>query len=145
MPESVPLDSVTFETLTGFGQQQISAVVNFQDPAGIQNDYRFVEYIKGEQFTRNIFIFSDRLSDGKYIVNTLRNDSSYLSPGDMLEVKMYCIDEPVYNYFDQLSRVSGSGTFNTSASPANPVSNISNGAYGYFSAHTVRIRKVTVY
>jgi hypothetical protein len=50
---------------------------------------------------------------------------------------MYCIDSAVYNYFFQLFQSGGAGSFNTSASPANPTSNISNGAYGYFSAHTV--------
>lgn len=145
MPRSVGLDSVTFETFSGFGRNQISAVVNFQDPPGIRNFYRFVEHINDKPFTKNIFIFSDRLSDGRYIVNTLRSDSAYLDSGDLLEVKMYCIDEPVYNYFYQLEQSSGNGAFNTAASPANPVSNISNGAFGYFSAHTVRSRKVRVY
>jgi hypothetical protein len=50
---------------------------------------------------------------------------------------MYCIDSSVYNYFFQLAQSSGAGAFNTTASPANPTSNISNGAYGYFSAHTI--------
>ena len=97
MPEAVPLDSVTFESLTGFGQQRISAVVNFRDPRGVKNYYRFIEYINGLQFTRNIFIFDDRLSDGKYIVNSLRNDSSYLETVDHLEVCMFGIDARVYN------------------------------------------------
>ena len=145
MPVQVVLDSVTFLTTSGFGQKRISAVANFQDPAGIRNDYQFLEYINGQLFTKRIFIFEDRLSDGKYISNTLRTDSSYLSIGDELEVKMYCIDANVYNYFYQLDQSSGSGAFNNTASPANPASNINNGAYGYFSAHTTQSKTVTVY
>jgi hypothetical protein len=144
MPMPVPLDSVTFQTNSAFGQTQISAVVNFQDPAGIKNYYQFIEYINGQQFTKNIFVFDDRLSDGRYITNTLYTDSSYLNAGDQLEVKMNCIDENVYNYFYQLQQSSGSGAFNTTASPANPTSNISNGAFGYFSVHTTQSKTVIV-
>lgn len=143
MPAPVNLDSVTFRR-SAFDNKQINAIPNFQDPAGIKNYYQFIEYINGQQFTKNIFVLSDRLSDGKYSTLALRTDSAYLKIGDQLEVKMYCIDENVYNYFNQLDQSSGSGAFNTTASPANPVSNISNGAYGYFSAHTVQSKIVTV-
>jgi Domain of unknown function (DUF4249) len=144
MPLPVTLDSVTFQTTSGFGQHRISAIVNFQDPPGIKNYYQFIEYINAQQFTKDIFVFDDRLSDGKYINATLRMDSSYLNSGDQLEVKMNCIDVNVYNYFYQLAQSSGAGIFNTTASPANPASNFSNGAYGYFSAHTTQSKIVTV-
>jgi hypothetical protein len=144
MPMPVALDSVDFKTTSGFGQKRISAVVNFQDPAGIKNYYQFIEYINGKQFTKNIFLFDDRLSDGRYITNTLFTDSTYFNAGDLLEIKMNCIDENVYNYFYQLAQSSGDGAFSTTASPANPVSNISNNALGYFSAHTTQSRVVVV-
>jgi hypothetical protein len=144
MPMPVALDSVTFQTIGGFGQKNISAVVNFQDPAGIKNYYQFIEYINGQQFTKSIFLFDDRLSDGRYISNTLYTDSTYFKAGDALQVKMNCIDANVYNYFFQLAQSSGTGAFNSSASPANPTSNISNGALGYFSAHTTQSETVTV-
>ena len=146
MPAPVTLDSVSFQHQGGLRKDRISAVPEFQDPAGVKNYYQFIEYINGVQLTNNnIFVFNDRLSDGKYITRPLRNDSARLAIGDLLEVKMYDIDENTYNYFDQLDQSSGNGAFNTSASPANPATNISNGAYGYFSAHTVQSKKVTVY
>lgn len=145
MPTLVPFDSVTFDHSAGFGGKQIEAIINFQDPPGVKNYYQFIEYINGVQLTNNsIFVFDDRLSDGRYISRTLRNDSSRLATGDLLEVKKYDIGENVYNYWYQLDQSSGSGAFNTTASPANPTSNISNGANGYFSAHTVQSKKVTV-
>ncbi len=145
MPMPVKLDSVTFELISGFGRQQINAIVNFQDPPGIANYYQFQEYINGELLNKNIFIFDDRLSDGKYISATLRNDSSYLSMGDQLKVNMYSIDQNVYNYFLQLRQSSGTGAFNSTASPANPTSNITGGALGYFSAQTTQSQIITVY
>ena len=145
MPMPVNLDSVTFEATTGFGKTRISAEVNFQDPAGIHNYYQFIQYINTVQFTKDIFIFDDRLSNGKYITNDLRMDSAYISVGDVVTVKMYCIDENVYNYFNDIDQSSGNGAFNTTASPANPATNISNGAYGYFSAHTTQSKSAYVY
>jgi hypothetical protein len=145
MPEPVPLDSITFQTTSGFGEKRISAIVNFQDPPGIKNHYQFLESINGQPFTKDMFGFDDRLSDGKYISNTLRMDSAYLNKGDQLKVSMNCIDENVFNYFYQLDQSSGNGAFNSTASPANPASNISGGAYGYFSAHTTQSETVTVY
>jgi len=141
MPQKVLLDSVTYQRNSGFGRTQISAVANFQDPAGERNYYQFVEYINQVQLTKDLLLFDDRLSDGRYINYALFNDSAYLQPGDELQVDMYCVDSAVYNYFFQLFQSGGAGSFNTSASPANPTSNISNGAYGYFSAHTVSSNK----
>ena len=145
MPMPVKLDSVTFEITSGFGIQRINAIANFQDPPGIPNYYQFLEYINGKQFNKEIFILDDRLSDGKYISTTLRTDSSYLNMGDVLKLKMYSIDENVYNYFLQLRQSSGTGAFNSTASPANPTTNISGGALGYFSAHTTQDLTLTVY
>ena len=145
MPAPVALDSITFGHTTRFKKDKVDAIANFQDPAGIKNYYQFIEHINGHLFTKDILLFDDRLSDGKYISTTLRLDSAYLNIGDQLEVSMYCIDANVYNYFFQLDRSGGSGAFNTSASPANPTTNISNGAYGYFSAHTIQSKTVTVY
>ena len=145
MPMPVKLDSVNFELTSGFGIQRINAIVNFQDPPGIPNYYQFQEYINGQLFNKEIFILDDRLSDGKYISNTLRTDSSYLNSGDVLKVRMYSVDENVYNYFLQLRQSSGTGAFNSTASPANPTTNITGGALGYFSAHTTQSQTVTVY
>ena len=145
MPMPVKLDSVTLEITSGFGEQRINAIVNFQDPPGITNYYQFQEYINGQLFNKEIFILDDRLSDGKYISSTLRTDSSYLNSGDQLEVKMFSIDQNVYNYFLQLRQSSGTGAFNSTASPANPTSNITGGALGYFSAHTTQTKTITVY
>jgi hypothetical protein len=144
MPLPVPLDSLTLNLTSGFGQQRIDAIVNFQDPPGIANYYEFVEYINGQAFPRNNFVFDDRLSDGKYISLVLRTDSSYISPGDAVRVDMYSIDENTYTYFLELRQSSGTGAFNATASPANPTTNVVGGALGYFSAHTTETKSIVV-
>ena len=92
----------------------------------------------------NVLVFEDRLSDGRYIEQPLFNDSAYLQPGDTLQMSMYCVDKNVYSYLFSLISVTGNNSFQ-SATPANPISNISNGALGYFSAHTVTRKQLTVY
>jgi len=146
MPFPVNFDSITFRQNSPFGNDRITAVPNFQDPAGVKNFYLFNEYLNGLMVTKDIFVFDDRLSDGKYITRGLRNSDETLHESDSLEIQMYCIDEPIFNYFNQLDESGGrGGAFNAAASPANPVSNISSGALGYFSAHTVRSRKTKVH
>jgi len=144
MPLPIPLDSVTFSRNTDFSNKQdINATVNFQDPPPLGNYYQFTEYLNG-RLIPNIFVFEDRLSDGRYIQQPLFNDSTYLQKGDTLQLKMYCIDKNIFDYFNTLIQVTGNNSFQ-SATPANPISNISNGALGYFSAHTSTQEKLVVY
>jgi hypothetical protein len=144
MPGTVALDSVTFAENTDFNnKKEINAVVNFQDPTAAGNYYQFTEYLNGK-LVPNIFVFEDRLSNGRYIVQPLYNDSAYLQKGDTLQLSMFCVDRNIYNYFFTLMNVTGNNNFQ-SATPANPNTNISNGALGYFSAHTVNKTKLFVY
>lgn len=144
MPGTVALDSVTFAENTDFNnKKEINAIVNFQDPTAAGNYYQFTEYLNGK-LVPNIFVFEDRLSNGRYVQQPLYNDSSYLQKGDTLQLNMYCVDKNIYNYFFTLLNVTGNNNFQ-SATPANPNTNISNGALGYFSAHTVNQLKLLVY
>jgi Domain of unknown function (DUF4249) len=144
MPAPVHLDSISLIQDLGFNNKPtINAVTNFQDPPGVNNYYQFLEFVNNVQVP-DIFVFEDRLSDGKYIRNTLRNDTARLHMNDTLVVKMYCVDRNIYNYFFTLFQVSGNNSFQ-STSPANPISNISNEALGYFSAHTISVKQIVVY
>lgn len=140
MPQPVPLDSVTFQHLNIFGSTNINAVANFKDPAGVSNYYSFIQWVNGRRL-ENTFVFDDRLSDGKYISQQIFTDSTYISAGNTIMLQMNCLDKSAYNYFNTLGQVTGGGDF----SPANPVSNISNNALGYFSAHTVQTKTVIAY
>lgn len=141
MPRPVPLDSISLETTRFFNDTQISAVANFKDPLGLGNYYQFIEYVNGV-YVPQTYVTEDRLIDGKNIARNLYNDSSLLKTGDKLLVKMYCIDASVFSYFHTYRQVTDNS--NQSASPANPVTNISNGALGYFSAHTIQSKQVTI-
>ena len=139
MPPLVPLDSISFLQNIGIKKQEgLTAVANFQDPLGVENYYQFELYKNRIKYTQDqtVFVFSDRLSDGRYISYPLRTGDStdYINFGDTVTIRMYCIDKNIYNYFYELEQSSSPMT----ASPANPQSNISNGALGYFSAHTIQ-------
>jgi len=142
MPQPVALDSLTFQHLNNFGKLQINTQPNFQDPGGIANYYTFQEYINSK-LLKQTFVFSDRLSDGKYIAVNLYTDSSYINIGDTVLLNMRCTDKSVYNYFNSLQQAADANGFQT-ASPSNPISNISNNALGYFSANTVNERTAIV-
>ena len=145
MPLAVQLDSVGFSKDLDLNNKPIiEAVVYFKDPEGVGNAYQFTETVNG-RLLDPIFVFNDRLSDGKYFSQILFTDSAYLKVGDSLQLQMYCIDPSVYNYFYTLSQIAGDNNSTQSATPANPISNISNGALGYFSAHTVIARTLRVY
>ena len=149
---SVPvnIDTLTIKTSGGFGggggggggSPNKSLDVQFTDPSGIANYYRLIEFVNGVS-TNAISITSDNLRDGAVIHRTLRTDSNQkLYSGDTVTVQLESIDYGVYNYFRTFNNTGG-GAFNAS-SPANPVSNISNGALGYFSAYALRSKKIGI-
>jgi len=143
MPQIVSLDSVTFEHKTDLGGTTINAIPNFQDPPGVANYYSFTEYINNKLFNKAIFVFEDRLSDGRYVTSPLSMDSAYLKTGDNLQLEMRCVDKNTYNYFNEFASILDASNFQ-SAAPANPVTNISNNALGYFSANTIQSKSVIV-
>jgi hypothetical protein len=141
MPAMVPFDSISFEKTNFFNDKRTFAMVNFQDPPGLGNYYRFTQYVNGK-VVPDAFVIEDRLSDAKYISRSLYTDTSKLKTGDNLLINMNCIDANIYNYFRTYRLVTSND--NQSASPANPIGNISNGALGYFSAHTIQSKQTIV-
>ncbi|MCW3126192.1 MAG: hypothetical protein JWO03_1850, partial [Bacteroidetes bacterium] len=57
----------------------------------------------------------------------------FINENDTIQMELDAIDKPVYEYFNTLNE----STINSlSAAPANPPSNFSNNALGYFSAYS---------
>ena len=148
MPQRVNFDTlyVTDEFL--FGENRRMANVDYQDPSGRGQYYRFVQYINGKK-EPTIFYQSDEYTDGNYVNNKLfyfpdddDNEDQKIKSGDQLRVDMFCIDANVYKYWFSLDR-SATGE-SGQATPANPVTNVKGGALGYFSAHTTQTKTITV-
>ncbi len=148
MPALVPFDSLKITERSVFGNTNKYAAVFYADPAGVPNQYRFVQYVNGVK-EKTIFVRNDDVNDGRNIERTLiyfkngnNNNDDKLKTGDQVMVEMRCISQPVYKYWFSLAE-SSTGE-NQSATPGNPVSNIAGGALGYFSAETFQTRTVTV-
>lgn len=142
MPVPVLLDSIGITTLA-IGNKSVKTVSTFyHDPPGSVNQYRFVMYVNGVQ-VKQIFTLSDELTNGRIVNTMLYQDDIVLKTGDRVDVEMQCIDINVYNYWYTLSQQGGNGPTN-SATPSNPISNLTNGALGYFSAHTTQKKSITV-
>ncbi|OCX53326.1 hypothetical protein BEL04_03215 [Mucilaginibacter sp. PPCGB 2223] len=136
------LDSLTLISQTFGSKSVINVVVNYQDPANIANQYRFVMYVNSVQ-VKQIFVENDQLSDGRSVSTTLYQHDIDLKKGDKVDVDMECIDGNMYNYWNSLSS-QGGNTPQNSATPSNPPSNILGGALGYFSAHTVQRKSIVI-
>jgi hypothetical protein len=143
MPKKVPFDTLYVSERLFLGKTIKLATVEFHDPPGLGNAYRFIQYIDGEK-ENNIFILDDKLVDGrKVIYDMMIYDNNYtLKPEDQLRVEMRCIDRTAYDFWYSLTQ-SSLGQ-NQSASPGNPVTNIRGGALGYFSAQTFEAKNIAV-
>lgn len=144
MPVKVTLDSLYITEDNIFGQVRKTPNINYTDPKGRGNNYRFVLYVNGVK-RNNIYIVNDDYSDGNFSSIKLflfGGDNKKIKSGDKVGVDMLCISPEVYKYWYSLN--AGATGNNNAASPANPVSNITGGALGYFSAQTVQTKLIEV-
>lgn len=139
-------DSVYFTAEAVSGSDHLIANVWYKDPVGAGNYYRFIQYVN-ERKERTVFVNNDKLNDGKavayplFYLNSDNNEKRNIDRGDTVRIELQCIDAGMYRYWYSLSTVSGTQLF-AAVTPANPVSNISGGALGYFSAFTSRSIRV---
>ena len=140
MPEKVFLDSLNFREISFFGKTSSYLVANFQDPGGIQNQYRYLLSVKSKVVED--VVTEDRFNDGNKVANTIFHELDDLEPGDAIELDLQCIDRNVYRYYYAFGQNLGEG--GPPVAPANPPSNISNGALGVFSVHTSSKRMAKV-
>jgi len=145
MPQPVGLDSMYVSN--GVRSNKLYVTMTYTDPAGIPNYYRWVQYINGLE-GQAIFISDDELTDGLTITGQLNYNNNTNDPkrdikiGDTVRMDMICMDSAVYEYWYSLNtEASGNGSAN---SPGNPISNITGGCLGYFSAQTVRTKTIVV-
>jgi hypothetical protein len=114
-----------------------------KDPAEYTNYYRLVVIHKNVEISSRR-VFDDQFHNGKLIVNDfILRDTVQYTAGDTVEIDLQNIDRNIYNFFRTLREGAGSLGI-LSASPSNPLSNITNNGLGYFSAYSVVRRFVTL-
>lgn len=133
IPEPVAIDTVYLKKSI-FGSSKM-ITLDFINYPYKENYYHVVHFINGKQ-DPGFSVFNDntdRIERISYSFMNTDNTTPKLVNGDKIEVWLECIDKGVYEYYRTANRDGG-----RSASPANPVTNISNSALGYFSACSVR-------
>lgn len=137
MPNAVVMDSLSVREFTFGGDLSKQIQAHYRDPVFDVNYYRFMLFINGKQ-ANSVYAENDRFNDGNYVKTLLFHDTDTdgdLKAGDTVTVTMQCIDPTVFTYWYTLAQQNMRGPGGGTA-PGNPPSNISNGALGYFSAHT---------
>lgn len=141
MPLPVEIESLSQTELTFFGTKKKFVVVNYNDPVGVPNYYNTRIAVNGIKRS-SFYVESDRFNDGKPVKNNIFTDEPDLVTGDTVKVELQGIDEKVYRYLFSITQITGNGGPPTA--PANPDSNFSNGALGYFSALTSRTDQIII-
>ncbi len=133
MPYFVTLDSLSqqpySEQATQIGTDNyIQIYPHYKDPFNFRNFYQFV-VARNDTLVKDIFIRNDSAFNGSSSPFPIWVKAKR---GDVVTVDLQCIDKNVYKYLFGLNE----NIYQSTATPANPESNISNGALGFFKAHT---------
>lgn len=144
MPANVLLDSIKIEQFTFGGDIERNIIPVYADPIAKGNAYRFVLSVNNEIVNQH-FVQNDEITNG--VVNTQRLETDdnivKLKPGDSITINMQCIDNSVALYYTTLALMGDTGP-GGGTTPNNPPANISNGALGVFSAHSVQEKSKVV-
>lgn len=145
MPARVPFDGIKVEEVVFAGETEFNIIPEYVDPVEKGNNYRF-ELSANDKLMNQHFVQNDEVKNG--VKNTARLELSddedlKLKRGDLITLKMQCIDTKVALYYKTLALIADSGP-GGGITPNNPPSNISNGALGIFSAHTTETKSVTI-
>ena len=140
MPLQVPFDSIKVEQTTFGGDVEYNIIPIYTDPIAKGNNYRFELTVNNKLINQHL-VQNDDVKNG--VTNTVRleidDNTLKLKAGDSLTLKMQCVDKNVALYYTTLALMGDSGP-GGGTTPNNPQTNISNGALGIFSAHTVQVK-----
>lgn len=145
MPELVPFLDFTLKP-ADYDTTRTTPMVKFKDIAAVKNYYWFQQYVN-DKIQSRYSVFNDEFTNGQevnsYLVfeNNTDDRSRNFKKGDRLTAEMHCVDGPTYTYLFSLTNANGS---DNGAAPANPLSNITGGALGFFSAHTVQRKTIVI-
>ena len=149
MPQKVLIDSLYAIQRTGFGGESgYDIYLMFRDPTELGNYYRInarsstlipADSIDGRRYR----LFTDKLTNGNEMAERIRAGRN-VNPGDTITVELLSIDKSAYEYYSTLRDILSSDRSATSLSPANPITNLSNGPLGYFAAFTIDTKSIVL-
>ncbi len=150
LPYPVKLDSVSSQKVTTTGRKENSNSYYlkcfFNDPAGSIDYYRVESTVANTDTLASVYqIYSDQVTDGQKIVFPLQRPT--FNPGDIADVELYHINSVNYDYFKTANNIlrNKKGPMAAASAPqANPLTNISGGAMGYFGTFAVSKKRLIV-
>lgn len=110
-----------------FNEKTYSILVKFTDPLEENNYYKYLVSVN-QQPLRFLQVQNDKYNNGLYVTHQLMDFSKPFELGDSIIVRRQSVSKAVHDYWNEIQLLNPG-----SAAPANPKSNISNGAFGYFS------------
>lgn len=132
MPAYVEVDSIGVVKEKIFKDDYYFATFKFNDPENEDNYYKYDLAINKGPFKFSA-TYNDKFNNGRYVTHQIGDRDEDVFPGDSLTVRRYCVDKAVYKYWNEFQMTNPG-----SAAPANPTSNISNNALGYFSVASAK-------
>jgi len=150
VPEPLKIDSLSYKIESRpFNKDKkfVELHVYFADYRIPGNYARFIVY-KNHKKIDGVFLYNDRLTNGNYIDFYFFNfNDEVFNNLDTITVELLSIDETTFNYFKTLRNAlstSRGGPFGSTA-PANPISNWTNNALGYFGAYTINSKSIILH
>jgi hypothetical protein len=146
----------TFQEATLFEDEGTKVLVDFTDPADEDNYYMWEQFVNGENVLRadpgnyQSVIANDRLFNGRAIKGYLPNEETVLEPGQEVEVRQMALSKSAYDFYYLVFVETGKTgqLFDTPpASIRGNIANLTNAdnyALGYFGAHGVSVRRITI-
>jgi hypothetical protein len=112
--------------------------IYFRDP--VEKNFYRVKVVQNDSVnTQNYRLYDDQYTNGQE--TELR--ATYAEAGNTYRIELLSLDRSTYLYYRTLADLLYSNPF-FGSTPANPTSNISNGALGYFGTCTISSRTVTI-
>ena len=152
LPDPVILDSVVSQKITAAGPHKKESNESyylkcfFNDPPGSTDFYRIETVVAGTDTLASYYqIYSDEVTDGQKIAYPLQRPT--FNPGDIATVELYHINTVNYDYYKTANNIlrNKKGPMASASAPqANPLTNISGGALGYFGTFAVSMQTVVV-
>jgi Domain of unknown function (DUF4249) len=146
MPRQAPIDTVYQESVTIPGNAPGSAAsigkiatLVYTDLVGFGDNVQVVQTINGK-LDNTLNVGDDQFTDGSDLPYQIYpNPNTKIKTGDVVKLELRFIDKNVFRYLNGILEIQGGNTV-----PANPDSNISGGALGYFSAHTSETKTIII-
>lgn len=143
MQAPVQIDSISYEVAeeTPFREAGWMIQVHFtsKNPRDTHLKFRLVV---NDTILPQLFLYDGNLPRGG--ANQYRFITTSVQSGDRVQIITEALDKAAFSYFDQLAELTGDAFGPPSAAPANPESNLSGGALGYFAAVAASFKEVVV-